>query len=220
MLILCVSLLNSCSFSDDRKPVTLALTKDGKTYLFNQTGSLTDKLNNIELPEDFDKNTIPTVPAITEKIRIVEKGDELFIEPSQLENIINLISGNYVILEQVEKSFDGYVSEDEYDIFEKKYGTASTEKIGQMLSTSDIYLSDTAQTKKFHISWERSPNQKPIKNCEEMRIWVDKSYKPGTTTVAKETFIMINLSKIVEFYDSNITINYDKKDEVLYIIVN
>ncbi|NQT77123.1 MAG: hypothetical protein HQ565_05375 [Bacteroidetes bacterium] len=203
-------ILTSCSPSDDRKNINLALKVDNKTYLLSSLGAfITEtKLKNNESPP------------IIKSTRIVEVGGELFVEPSCLENIVNLISGNYILYDYKEKSFDGYVTERKYDVYDKKYSTESTEKIGEMLSITNIYLSDTAQTKELHISWQRTPNQKPLKNCLEMSLWIDCSYKPGTTTVALEKYIMIELNKIVEFYDYNIIVDYIAEDEILYVIVN
>lgn len=102
----------------------------------------------------------------------------------------------------------------------KKYGAESTKKIGKMLSKVEVNLSDTAGTKDYAISWIRNDNQAPIKNCEEMTLWVDESYKPGTTTVTQGSFIMVKLQDIVDFYDSNVTLEYSEEDEMLYVIVN
>ena len=142
------------------------------------------------------------------------------MEPQHIENMANLISGNYVIHDYQEKSYDGYVTEGKHKIYDKKYTNESTEKIGKMKSMASIYLNDMDQTKELHISWQRSPNQSPVKNCVEMALWVDKSYKPGERTAAKENFIMINLNDLVAFYSPKIELDYVEEEEILYIIVD
>lgn len=212
LLLLCISLLISCTefASDDRKSVNLLLKKDSKKYLFSSLGTMITK-------NSLDKNESPP---IVESTRIVVKEGKLYIEPKHLENIVNLISGNYLIHDYPEKSFDGYVTEGKHKVFDKKYGSESTEKIGKMISTANIYISDIEQTKKYHISWQRNPNQSPLKNCIEMALWVDRTYKPGERTAAKDNLIMINLNDIVEFYNSTVKLDYVEEEENLYIIID
>ncbi len=211
LLIFYASMLASCSFStsDDRKSVNLILKKDGKLYLFSTLGTFVTK-------NSLDKNMSP---AIVETTKIVEKEGKFFVQPTHLKNIVNLISGNYVLLDYKEKSFDGYVTEGEFDVYDKKYGSESTEKIGKMISTANVFITDTSNIKKYHISWQRNPNQKPLKNCVEMSLWTDKSYKPGETSVVKEKYIMIDLNTIVEYFNFKVKLDYVKDDELLYVIV-
>lgn len=209
VLFLSASLLLSCSdfASDDRKSVDVILKKDGKVYLFSALGTFITE-------SKLNKNESPPVVAST---RIVEKDNKLFVEPQYVEAMSNLISGNYVLHNHLEKSFDGYVTEGKHKLYDKSYTNKSTEKIGEMNSIANIFLKDINQTREHHISWQRNPNQSPLKNCVEMALWVDKSYKPGERTAAKEDFIMINLNDLVQFYNSNIRLDYDEKEEVLYL---
>ncbi|MEM7086737.1 MAG: hypothetical protein AAF489_11175 [Bacteroidota bacterium] len=203
------SLLFSCAnfATDERKSVQLILKKDNKMYLFSSLGTMITK-------NSLDKNESPPILNAT---RIVKKNNELYVEPQHLENMVDLISGNYVLHDFQEKSFDGYVTRGRYKVYDKKYSSESTEKIGQMASTANIYLNNMDQSKTYHISWQRSPNQIAIENCTEMALWVDKSYKPGERVVSQDKFIMIKLNDIVEFYHSNVTLEYDD-DGILYFI--
>jgi len=196
--------------TDDRKSVHLILKKDGKMYMFSRLGTMITK-------NKLDKNESPTIVAST---GIVKKDGELYTEPRYVENIVNLISGNYVIHDYEEKSFDGYITEGKHEVYNKKYDSESTERIGKMISIANIYLSNIDQTRKYHISWQRSPNQSPIMNCTEMALWVDKSYKPGERTTAMDNLIMINLNDMVEFYQPNVKLDYNEEEEILYIIVD
>lgn len=212
LFILCTSLLISCSdfATDDRKSVNLILKKDGKMYLFSRLGTFITKNN-------LDKNQSPKTMQST---RIIKKKGELYTEPQHIKDLANLISGNYILHDYQEKAFDGYITGGKHDVYDKKYDSEHTEKIGQTISTANIYLTDIDQNRKHHISWQRSPNQIPIKNCIEMTLWVDKSYKPGERTAAKDNFIMINLNDLVEFYDPTIKLDYVEEEEILYIIVD
>ncbi|RMA64779.1 hypothetical protein BXY75_1660 [Ulvibacter antarcticus] len=212
LLILCASLLISCTdfATDDRKSVQLILKKDDKTYLFSRLGTM---ITNNKL----DKNESPTTVQSTS---IVVKENQLYTEPQHIKSIANLISGNYVIHDHQEKIFDGYISDGKHKVYNKKYVNEHSEKFGEMISIANIYLTDTDQTRKYHISWQRSPNQIPITNCIEMALWVDKSYKPGERTTARDNFIMINLNDLVEFYNSNVKLDYVEEDKVLYFIVD
>ena len=177
LLILCASLLLSCSdfATDDRKSVHLVVKKDGKTYLFSRLGTFIT--NN-----SLDKNQSP---AIIQSTRIVKKNGKLYTESQHIKNLANLISGNYIIHNYHEKTVDGYITEGTHNIYDKEYVNEHTEKIGKINSIANIYLTDIDQKKRHHISWQRSPNQSPIRNCIEMGLWVDKSYKPGERTTAK-----------------------------------
>ena len=210
LLIFFAGLLTACSTSDDRKVVNLILKKDNKAYLFSSLGTFITK-------NSLDKKTSPPIVQTT---KIIEDEGKLFVQPTHLKDIVSLISGNYILHDYQEKSFDGYVTEGEFDVFDKKYGSESTEKIGEMISTANIYLADTGKTKEFHISWQRQPKQKPLKNCIEMSVWADRSYKPGETTVVKEDNIVVNLSEIVEFFKSDIKLDYIEDDAILYIIID
>jgi hypothetical protein len=212
LFILSVSLLLSCTdfATDDRKNVSFILKKDGKSYLFSRLGTFITK-------NSLDKNESP--PVVT-SARIVEKDGKLYMEPQYIKNIANLISGNYVLHDYQEKSFDGYVTEGEHDVYDKKYANESTAEIGKMASIAHIYLKDIEERREYHISWQRSPDQSPIKNCVELSLWVDKSYKPGERTAAKEKFIMIGLDNLVEFFPSKVKLDYVKDEEVLYLIVD
>lgn len=209
-LLILVVILVGCDMSDDRKLVHLAIKKDGKTYLFSNMGSFITQ-------NSISKNESPPIMKTTQ---VIEEGGDIYVQTSDLEKIVNLISGNYELFSYQEKSYDGYVVEGDYEVYDKKYGTESTAKIGQMISKANVNISDTSQMKEYEISWHRSPNQKPVKNCEEMDLWVDKSYKPGTTTLAQQAYIVVNLSDIVNFYNSNVSIEYSEEDEILYVIVN
>jgi hypothetical protein len=187
----------------------LVLKKDGNTYLFSRLGTFITKNN-------LDKNQSPT---IVQSASIVEKNGNLYTEPQHVKNIANLISGNYILHEYQEKTVDGYCTEGTHDIYDKKYVSEYSEKIGEINSIANIYLTDLNQKSIHHISWQRSPNQIPIKNCTEIALWVDKTYKPGERTIAKDNFIMINLNDLVEFYESKAKLDYAEEKGVLYIIV-
>lgn len=204
------SISESLPMGDERQSINIALVKNEKTYVFSSLGELITKIN-------LDKKESPIIIKTT---GIVEKNGRLYAEPSSLENIVNLLSGNYAIFDYTEKSFDGYVAATESDVFETKYSNESTEKIGEMVSTAKITLTDTQKTKEYKIEWNRSPNQKCIANCEELSLWSDKTYKPGEKTFIKEKFIVVDLLNIAEFYDPTIELKYVKEDEILYIITN
>ena len=212
LLISCGSLLLSCTdfATDERKNVHMVLKKDGKTYLFSSFGTFITK-------NSLNKNESPR---IIKSITIVEKQDSIYTEPQHLKNIASLISGNYIIHDHPEKTIDGYITVGAHDIYDKEYVSEHTEEIGKMVSMVNIYLTDVDQTRKHHISWQRSPNQVPINNCTKMALWVDKSYKPGERTAAKEHFIMINLNDLADFFNPKIKLDYVEEEEILYIIVD
>lgn len=210
LLIFSSSLFLSCGdfATDDRKNVNLVLKKEGKTYLFSPMGTMITK-------NKLDNNESPPIVTNTQ---IVKKNENLYVEPRHLENIAAILSGNYVVHDYQEKSYDGYITKGKLDIYNNKYSNQSTEKIGKMISTANIYLMDIEQTKKHQISWQRKPSQSPTQNCVEMNLWADRSYKPGNRTVALEKFIMVDLNDIVEFYDSKTKLDYNKEDEILYFL--
>lgn len=211
-LILFGLLFLSCSefAADERQSVQLVLKKKAKTYLFSNLGTFITQ-------NKIDKNEHPS---ITNSIRIVSKDQKLYTEPQYIKSIANLIVGNYVIHDFSSTSMNGYVTEGKREVYDKKYVDEPTDAIAVMNSIANIHLTDIAKTKDYHISWQRSPELRPLKNCVKMALWVDKSYKPGERTAAKEHLILIDLNDLVQSFDKSVTLNYVEEEGVLYFIVD
>lgn len=110
LLLFLVGTLSACSLSDDRKSVNLALKKDGKTYVFSMIGAVITKhhLSNGD------------TPSIMSPIGIVELDGELYLQAGEIEDFVNMISGNYELLPYQEQSYDGYIVEGEFKVYTKK----------------------------------------------------------------------------------------------------
>ncbi len=205
LLIFCIVLLASC---DNRKIVNLCLKKGGKKYLMSNygTGYTKGLLNRKESP------------SIVPSIWLAERGESLYIDPAYLELVNDFISGNYEIHDYQEKSFDGYITKGRHKVFEAKRSCESTEKVGEMIFVNNNYLTDINQTKRYHISWQKDPYVKAIKNCKLVSIMVKKPGK--SNTYGNRKFLMVDLNEIVKFYGSKVKLDYVEDEGVLYIVVN
>ncbi|MAU16319.1 MAG: hypothetical protein CMH46_12370 [Muricauda sp.] len=199
-------LLGNCS--SDRKFVNIALKENHKIYLVPFFAS------RATLRHQLSKNEIPAVY----HMRIIEDNRELFVEPKDFEKILNLIGDNYVLFKKRESTHDGYVGFKDLDIYDYSIKNVNTDKIGQQIHKATIVITNASTNKSMEIVWKISPVPKAEKNCTNKKIWVVENPHPGETIGYYQKAVVINLNEIVDFFDNGTRLEYDKSEEILYVI--
>ncbi|MFT7612327.1 MAG: hypothetical protein ACI9J3_001282 [Parvicellaceae bacterium] len=196
---------------ESQKTVTIALELNGEKYVYAGNGFLVE--NAIGKGE---------APMLIPNRGFYKIDGAYFLAPGNMDPFVNILSGNFGFMKKQEPSFDGYAFEGDFDedweISDKQYSNEATDKIGVMKSLVNLTLKDTSGTKEYLISWFRNDGQAPIKNCVEKSVWIDASYKPGTTTYTTDDVILIPLNDLVDFYNPNAIVTYE--DDVVMIKLN
>ncbi|MER3376600.1 MAG: hypothetical protein RIM83_18315 [Allomuricauda sp.] len=206
-ILILLFLLVSCS--EDRKFVNIALKKGKEVYV---VPFMADK-NIIE--HQLSKNETPT---IFKFVQIVMDNGSLYVEPSNFERIFNVIAGNYILYKKEEKTHDGYVAFGDEEIYSFSLKPENTDKIGEQINKEVITITNTVSNKSHEIVYVRFPKPKAEKNCIVKNLWVVENPYPGKTIGSYKDAILINLNDIVDFYDNGTRLEYNKADEMLYII--
>jgi len=196
--------------SDERDMIQLALQKNNKTYLFSSLGTVIVK-KSIAKGES---------PMAIKAISLVEADNQLFVFPEGLENIVQLISGNYVIHDYQEKSFEGYVTKGKDNIYTSTYKNEPSEKIGESILTGNIQIKNSNNSKPLNIAWKTntsSQEKQALQNCILRSITI-RLHAPGRISLVNKDFIMIDLQTILDFYNNKAKLNYNAEEKILYII--
>jgi len=206
-IVLLLFLMVGCS--DDRKPVNLALKNGEKVYLT----PLIAKKEVVALQMSQNKT-----PEISKSFQLVEDHGDLFVEPRNFKNVLNLIANNYTLYNKNEGVYDGYVAFEDQDVFEYTVKNINTDRIGEQLRKESILVKDMNSGKTLEIVWSNSPKTKAEKNCILKRLWVVEHPYPGKSVGDYQNSVVINLNDIVDFYDNGTSLEYDENDEILYVI--
>lgn len=206
-IIITMFVLVSCS--SDREFVNIALKKGNEVFI------VPFMANKHILESQLAKNETPT---IFKYVQIVEDEGSLYVEPSNFERILNVISNNYMLYKKEEKTHDGYVAFGDKDIYSFSIKPENTDKIGEQINKEIITITNPVSNKTHEIVYVRVPRPKAEKNCIVKYLWVLENPYPGTTIGSYKDAILINLNDIVDFYDNGTRLEYNKDDEMLYII--
>lgn len=202
--------ISSCE--TDNIIVNLALKKDGKTYVFSKLGTFITKTK-------LGKNESPSVFPF---LRIFND-DGLFVSPDNLEDIVNAIGGNNDMFPFPEQSYDGYFTAPKESLFNSEYVNKSTAVVGQQIRQTTVTLVQLNNSDTFEIVYEYNASAgeyMAVKNCVMKSFWITESIYPGESTTSSEDFLMVNLNDIVNFYDSNIKLELNNAEQLLYIITD
>lgn len=146
-------------------------------------------------------------------------GDEYFLNPAGMKDVINILAGNVTVFNFEEASYDGYLCEKEKGtkVFDKEYDTRSTETVGKNSDVVTVAIRKESG-KEMKIMWQRSPELKAIKNCEIKSVQVNRSIQPGETTITWEDRIVVSVQSLLDFYDNKYRMEYDGENEVVYLV--
>lgn len=217
MLVISVLIAGFCAFfifscETENAVVNLALKKDNKTYLFSKMGDFIVE-SSLEKGES---------PAAFGFIRLFED-DGLYVAPNDCEEIVDVLAGNYHLYPYQEKSYEGYITSGEKEIFTTSFSNVSTEKIGEQIRESRIEIVNPVSAQVLEIVWtynQKTGESKAVQNCELKSFWITTSVQPGETVTSSEDFIMVDLNELVEFFDNGSTLEYNADEEILYIVEN
>lgn len=149
---------------------------------------------------------------------VIEIDNEIYVEPSNLDKIVNLISKNYTLFNKEKKNYDGYVTiNDENDDFSISSIDEDGEKIGEYTRENSIELKND-KGKILYIRWTERPNYVAKENCIITPIVISDNYKPGATSRYTVDIVAVKLAIILDFYDNGTAYKYDAKNRMLYFI--
>ncbi|MGX1928622.1 hypothetical protein [Flagellimonas sp. 2504JD4-2] len=190
--------------------VNLVLQKDGKTYLYSYLGDQAVQ-SSIQMNES---------PVIFPFIQLFEDDDKLYAAPDKLEDIVNLICGNYQIYDYPEKSSDGYVTSGNMSCFQTLFKNQTTENIGEQIRTHTAELTDLDSGNDFEIKWNvntKTYESEALENCQEKSFMIKTSVQPGEFVISSKDFIMVDLQGVINFYGKKVNARLNKEEQLLYI---
>jgi len=200
-------IIGSCS--DDRKMVNLALKEEGKVYLV----PLMAKKEMLEPQLSRNKT-----PEVSKSLQLIQDHGDLFIEPRNLKNMVNLIANNYTLYGKNEGTYNGYVVFEHQEAFEYTVNNVNTDKIGEQLKQETIRIKGENSGKILEIVWSSSPKPKVEKNCVVKRLWVVEHPYPGKSVGDYQNAVVVNLNEVINFFDNGTRLEYDEDGENLYVI--
>ena len=197
--------LSACSA--DQKVVNIAVSKQGKVYLYSLMGKQVAELQ-------INQGDMPTIMKST---LVIPEKDVVFMSPSHLAEIANILGGNYSIIEKKEKSFDGYVVLENKKLFNQQFQNEDSGEIGKMIGKMTVSLTKSNTDKPYEIIWQIKPEQEAIKNCEVKSLWMKSTVPTDGDTYYSEDHVLVNLNDIIQFYNSKAKVIYNEGAELLYI---
>lgn len=194
--------------SSDSRLVNLALQKEGKTYVFSKSGP---QITQSAIEKEKSPSVFPFMELLVRK--------ELYISPYKMEELCNLLGGGYTLHEYAEKSYEGYVTTRSQEHYSLTTENQSTEQVGEQLLINTVTLTnDQGATKR--IVWSQKPQsskQTSIENCELKSFMIVTSPHPGETVGNFEKILVVKLKDLVDFFNSGLSLEYKKKEQLLYV---
>ncbi len=186
--------------------VHLGVKEQSKTYLLATRSTSAFKRFNSENP------------MVVKATSVVEIDDEIYVDPNDLDKIINLISKNHTFFNREKKKYDGFVTiNGRNNNFSKNKIDEDGEKIGEYIRKNSIELKND-KGNIHHIRWIDRPDDIAEENCIVAPIVISDNYKPGATSYYTVDIIVVKLATILDFYDNGTTYEYDADNEILYFI--
>lgn len=192
--------------SSDYLNVTFAVEENGKKYLFSSSEFL--------VKNAIKKNEVP--PALNSNI-IYIIDDGIYMRPSEIDQVVNILSENYKLIDKQEPSYNGYAVEDSIKVFSKRTQNKAGKKIGETEVVQIATLSKPPFLKQtLEIKWKTLPELEAIANCSIEDIWVVTNPQPGTTVGNWEEDVLVNIETINQFFDNSFEVIYDEEAAVVY----
>ena len=208
-LVLITVVFGFSACSPSHKLCNFALKKDGKVYMYSMMGQFI-------VEHQLEQGETPTI--MPQRSLVLIDGD-YYIDASQMEHVVNVLSGNYKLYPKQEPSFDGYLAAGKHEVHHKKYTQRATENIGTMANEVRVTLKDTSGSKEMLIRWQRQPEIEALENCEVHQLKMDRSYAPGEQVITLEDGVVVPLQTLIDFYDPRIEAEYDSEQDMVYFIV-
>jgi hypothetical protein len=200
------------STANKRMNVNLGVMNEGKTYLFSDISTDSFKSFNSDNPN--------SAPTIVKSSTIIFIDDEVYVEPKELDKIINLASENYTLFSRERKKYDGFVTinNENNNTFSRNEIIEEGGKIGEQVKKSTIEIKN--ERGDLHsIRWSILPNDEIIaeENCIITSIRLVDNWKPGATSYYSEDVVVIKLKTVLEFLNNGLDYKSDLENEILYI---
>ena len=198
------------SMDSTSKKTNLALTKDGKTYLYCNLG------NNL-VASSLERNESPVAQPFME----IFDFDGLFIEPYHITELTSILADSCKIHKFQEKSYDGYLTVDQGNHsykFEMK--AESTANIGEQVTRNTITLYNQKLKDSLQIIWNKfskSNDCYPVKNCVLKEFNVAQHPAAGETVISGKDFVVVNVNTLLQFYGNKASVEFNEEQEILYI---
>ncbi len=194
--------------SSDSRVVNLALQKEGNTYVFSKLGP---QLTQSAIDQGKSPSVFPFMELLVRK--------SLYISPYKMEELCNLLGGGYTLHEYAEKSYEGYVTARSQEHYNLTTDNQSTEQVGEQLLIHTVTLTNQQGATK-RIVWSQkqsSSKQTPIENCELKSFMIVTNPHPGETVGNYEKIVVVKLQELVDFFNSDLSFEYKKKEQLLYV---
>jgi hypothetical protein len=201
-------LVGRCSENISPDVPTLALKKDNSIYLYSM---LTTEM----VEASIQRKESP--PAIT-YVQVYKDNKVHYLNPSNIKELVQVMSGAYVTHPYKEKSYEGYVTASDKKVFELTTHNESTEVVGKQLMITTIVLTNN-RDEKMEISWSFNPKEneyKAIKNTVVKDFWIETNPSPGETVVSSKDFLVIPITQLCEFF--HCSYEFDVENQVLYVV--
>jgi hypothetical protein len=207
ILIVAVPLLffiDGCK--SDYSSVTFAIEKNGLTYLYSPNEFLVkNAIKEDEVPMGLNINIIYVLDGL------------IYMRPNDLQQVTNILSENYRIIEKKEPSYDGYAVSDSSSVYNATVQNKASIKIGETESTNIVTLtSKSNRSKSMEIKWRTLPELKALENCSLEGVWKSTNPYPGKTVTNWEDEILVKLNDLNSFYGNSFELILDEESSVLY----
>ncbi|MEX1192808.1 MAG: hypothetical protein WEA99_12610, partial [Brumimicrobium sp.] len=185
---------NGCE--NDYRYATFVIQDDNENYVYSSSEFLVE--------EAINKNEVP--PTLNSNILYFIDGG-VFMQPQNIENVANILSGNNKFIKHQESSFNGYAVEDSIDVYDSYTQNKAGDKIGKTEVINVVSLSkNNNSNEKMEIKWKTTPDLVAIQNCTIEDIWVVTNPYPGKTVGNWEDEILVNIELINQFYNNQFEI--------------
>lgn len=200
-------LVRGCAGNISPDVANLAFKTGEKTYVYSNLGSTLVKMS-------LDKNESPAAMAFS---LVYKDGENYFVEPNNMQAIVDVMSGNIKFFEYQEKNCNGYITSDTGRVYSLEMTYESTEKIGEQLMVYRVNLKN--KNKSHQIDWtfnSKTGESEALKNCKVKSFWIQTNPSPGETVVSSRDFLVVDLKELARFYSCSI--EYDPETRVLYVV--
>lgn len=207
LLILGVSLLFLLKGCDNEGEYALIVVeKDDNKYVYYYSDYFMEK--KIEEKETIDITYFS-------KLMIYSVDDDLYVNPTDIEGLVNILTDNTNFYTYDQVSFQGFVTSKEDSNYDYTLLTKPTEKIGETYNEFHVEIKYDNNT--HLIKWENKDDFAPIQNCELKSVWEVSNPYPGKTVGTFRKMILIKLDDLVQLIAPNTSYRYDKEDNLLFI---
>lgn len=196
--------IGGCS-SDVKTPI-LVLEQEGLNYVFHG--------NSFFLENDIEKGGFVDLDLFS-KVIIYPLKDGIYMDPNDIQGVSCIATGQFNLIEYDQGSHQGFVVISDSAQFTIENKTIPTEKIGKSILEYTIFISDG--DKELVIQWNKDNEIVPIRNCVIKSVWEVSNPYPGKTVGNYRDKLLVNVSEVLRFFNSNAQMTIEEDGELLVI---